>query len=258
MKKISLLSMISLSLAIVGLGLSSCNQAEENVSTGDLITLVSVGEDGETILDGENLATVYELKGGDLSDEIGEWLMFMREEEKLAQDLYLAFEEEYNYRIFKNIARAESNHMDVILSYLNQYELDDPASEEHGVFVNGDLQNLYNELLEKGMESADEALKVGALVEEVDIADLAEVYDWEPEEDIIALTEALMLGSRNHLRAFTRILALRDITYVSLVLSVEDYEEIVNSPWERGTGLCWRISTRAGSELSTSSVNIYN
>ena len=245
--------MMSLSLAIAGLGLTACNQVEEGVDAAQIAQIVSVGDNGETILDIKNLQDGYAVKSGNITEEIADWLIFMREEEKVAHDLYLAFNEIYNYRIFQNITKAESNHMAVILTYLDEYELDDPASSDPGVFVNEDLQKLYDDLLEKGKISSSDALKVGALVEEVDIIDLAEVYSWEPGEDIIALAEALMLGSRNHLRAYTRVLGFRDIDYVPEVMSVEDFESIVNSPWERGTGLCRNIDTEAGTSFGYAS-----
>ncbi len=54
---------------------------------------------------------------------------------------------------------------------------------------------------------------VVALIEEVDIIDLADVYELSPGEDIIAVAEALMLESRNHLRAFNRTLGFQDVVY---------------------------------------------
>ena len=100
-------------------------------------------------------------------------LKFMREEEKVARDLYLAFYETWKLRIFSNIAASEQRHMDAILALLDKYGIADPASDlKPGEFADSDLQDLYDNLLAKGTASQTDALSVGALVEEVDIDDL--------------------------------------------------------------------------------------
>jgi len=55
-------------------------------------------------------------------------LLYMREEEKLARDVYLAKDDQWGLRVFRNIARAEQSHMDVILALLDKYEIPDPVS----------------------------------------------------------------------------------------------------------------------------------
>lgn len=62
------------------------------------------------------------------------------------------------------------------------------------ISVQTSFSHTENELVEKGSTSLEEALIVGTLIEEVDIIDLAEVYEMEPGEDITALAEDLMLG----------------------------------------------------------------
>lgn len=219
-----------------GITLSSCNSVAE-LNPGLPLNLVSVDNEGSTLIDGTVLKSLNTGTDAITADQ-AEWLKFMREEEKLARDLYLALSKDYTVPAFKNIARAEQNHMDAVLTVLNSYSLEDPASTEDGVFNNADLQALYNTLLNKGKISLVEALKVGALVEETDILDLAKVIDMNPGDDLTALTEALMLGSRNHLRAFVRVLKVNGVVYVPVALSTEDYTAIVTSDWERGTGFC--------------------
>lgn len=75
-------------------------------------------------------------------DEIA-GLKWMREEEKLAGDLYLSFYEAYEMRIFGNINRSEDAHANAVAVLLEVYEIEDPASNEKGVFNNDTLQNLY-------------------------------------------------------------------------------------------------------------------
>ena len=86
----------------------------------------------------------------------------MREEEKLADDVYIMLYEKWGKRIFQNISRSEQTHTDAIKALLTRYELPDPASSSTGVFTNPDLQTLYNDLIARGSESLAEAFEVGA------------------------------------------------------------------------------------------------
>jgi hypothetical protein len=54
-------------------------------------------------------------------------LLFMREEEKLARDVYLTLHDIWGTPVFANIATSEQQHMDAILKLLNTYKLPDPT-----------------------------------------------------------------------------------------------------------------------------------
>ncbi|CAB48959.1 DUF2202 domain-containing protein [Pyrococcus abyssi] len=143
-----------------------------------------------------------------LSDEEANSLLYMIEEEKLARDVYLKLYNETGLIIFDRIAQSEQRHMDAVLMLIEKYNLTAPDTlNEIGVFENEELQNLYNELVEMGSQSVVDALKVGALIEEIDIKDLEEWLSKVDNEDIKVVFENLMDGSKNHLRAFTKVLA---------------------------------------------------
>ena len=164
-------------------------------------------------------------------------LQFMREEEKLARDVYLAMYEQYGTRAFRNIARAEQRHMDAILNVLTTYGLEDPALEEAGTFANAKLQALYDQLIETGMQSETDALMVGALIEEVDIEDLVAAMGRTSNSLLLGVYGNLQEGSNNHLRAFARNLeALTGETYTAQHLSQEDVETILAQDRGRGRG----------------------
>ena len=162
-------------------------------------------------------------------------LLFMREEEKLARDVYLSLYEHWELRLFQQIARAESRHMAQTLFLLHKYELEDPVGHNGlGVFANPDLQALYEQLAASGAASVESALLVGAAIEDLDIRDLQRGLERTNNEDIGMLYQNLMKGSRNHLRAFIRALERRGVAYEPLYLSAQHYLEIVNSPREKG------------------------
>lgn len=136
-----------------------------------------------------------------------EGLVFMREEEKLARDVYLYFESLYPVPIFGNIAESEQRHMDAILTLLLRYGLDDPAlDKEPGEFTDPTLQSLYDQLVAQGSASLEDALAVGVLIEETDIEDLEANLLNVIHKDIRRVYENLLRGSRNHLSAFQSLL----------------------------------------------------
>jgi len=129
-------------------------------------------------------------------------LVFMREEEKLARDVYLYLYDEWELPIFSNIAASEQNHMDAIKKMLDKYGIADPALGP-GVFSESSgLQSLYDELINKGVQSKVAAFEVGVTIEEKDIEDLEEAKVNTNHKDILNVYNNLLDGSWNHLAAF--------------------------------------------------------
>jgi hypothetical protein len=169
-------------------------------------------------------------------DEIG-GLNLMREEEKLAYDVYSYLYQRWHLKIFDNIARSESTHMDAMLTLLDRYSLEDPAEgQTHGQFTDKVLQQLYYELTHSGSQSELEALKVGALIEEIDILDLQQQLDRVVDnQDVIVVYQNLQKGSRNHLRAFVRNMSARGYTYSPQRMTRGQFDTIIDAPMERGS-----------------------
>ena len=141
--------------------------------TGSLFTNV-FAQRGDDTFDRGNTLSINSAEQGDLSKEEIEGLLLMREEEKLARDVYTALYEKWNLRVFKSIGQgSEATHMDAMKRLLDRYNLEDPVGEDvPGVFQNEELQKAYNELVEKGSKSIGDALLVGAYIEDLDIYDL--------------------------------------------------------------------------------------
>lgn len=156
-------------------------------------------------------------------------LQFMREEEKLARDVYLTLDETWNLRIFQNISRAEQTHMDAVATLLDRYDISDPVGGNMiGVFTDPDLQALYDQLVAQGNQSLTDALLVGAAIEEIDILDLKERLAQTDDADIVRLYENLLRGSSNHLRAFvTNLERQTGETYEPVYMDQDDYETLM-------------------------------
>lgn len=164
-------------------------------------------------------------------------LIFMREEEKLARDVYQVMSGLYSQPIFKNIAKSEQKHMDQVLCLLQYYNIPDPASAEVGVFTNTDLQALYDALIAQGSVSLVEALKVGATIEDKDIFDLTEEMMLTANPAIINVFTNLACASGNHMRSFSALLLKKGVTYVPQFISQEEYDAIIGTPAQSCGGL---------------------
>lgn len=127
----------------------------------------------------------------------------LREEEKLARDVYLTLAQRWNVPIFSNIARSESNHMAAVKTLIVKYGLPDPVVDNSvGAFTNPVFAELYQDLVAAGSASLVEAYEVGIVIEELDIDDLTEALLEVEKADIRTVFENLLSGSENHLAAF--------------------------------------------------------
>lgn len=132
-----------------------------------------------------------------------EGLIRMREEEKLARDIYLALYARWGKRVFSNIIQSEQRHMDAIKRLLDRYQLQDPAAgKDVGVFESDEIQKLYDDLAAEGSSSLESAFKVGVAVEKLDIQDLSLLLGKTDHADIRTVYKNLLSASRRHLKAF--------------------------------------------------------
>lgn len=184
--------------------------------------------------------------GTSLTDDETESIKYMREEEKLARDVYFSMNAKYNTGPFNNIIKAEQTHMDLVKDLLLKYNIEDPVTgDETGSFTNSDIKELYTKFFDQGNISLIDALKAGALIEETDIADLDKQLKVTQNKDIKDTYEYLRHGSENHLRAFVRNLKANGIEYSPVILPKEDFDKIItaennrkfkNSGWCNGKG----------------------
>jgi hypothetical protein len=185
----------------------------------------------------------------DLSQAEEDALTWMWQEEKLARDVYLALFEQWELPIFWRIASSEQRHMDAVRALLEKYKMSNTAELHAGEFNAPELEDLYAELVQMGGESEDDALHVGATIEDLDISDLKRLLNDVDNKDIQIVFGNLLQGSMNHLRAFNRLLGGE---YEAQYLTQEEVNEIVSMPRERGRyGIRNRQSAECGSEAGS-------
>lgn len=161
-------------------------------------------------------------------------LEYMREEEKLARDVYRTLFGIWGLPVLDNISESEQVHTTQVEDMLEKYRLPDPVVDDAtGVFVDQELAVLYDTLIVEGSRSSLKALYVGAAIEEIDMIDLQRAIDETDNADIQRLYENLMSGSRNHLRAYVDQIENLGIVYEAQYLPQVEVDSIVDSPVER-------------------------
>ncbi len=169
-------------------------------------------------------------------------LAYMREEEKLAHDVYVTLGKHWDLPPFRRIPQSELQHMEAMRALLVSANLPDPAvGKKTGEFSDPHLRALYVRLVEQGSTSRKDALVVGATIEDLDLHDLKVAAAATKDENARAVYANLARASRNHLRAFTSLLAAEGGAYAPQFIDAATYASILAGPMERGgPGGCGR------------------
>ncbi|TWU08574.1 DUF2202 domain-containing protein [Stieleria varia] len=159
-------------------------------------------------------------------------LQRMWEEEKLARDVYNRLAQTSKLMIFRNISRAESQHMQSIERVMRTGAGNGATLQDvPGVFSYPEYQQLYQSLVASGTQNPLAALMVGAKVEEMDIADLRQLLTRTNDAQVRQVLQHLMRGSQNHLRAFASQIAIQGGTYNAEFLTQAEFDQTA-----RGSG----------------------
>jgi rubrerythrin len=96
------------------------------------------------------------------------------------------------------------------------------------------VQKIYNDLVVKGKGSIENAYRVGAWIEDLEIHDLTNCMARISKPDIKQVFENLRRGSHNHLRTFNRQLTSLDVDYKPEYISQSEFDQIVSQGVEQG------------------------
>jgi len=199
---------VSSAILIVGCG-SSGSENDSSTSTSDLPSQVQDAIDAPRSI---------------LSQELTNTLSYMGNEERLAYDVYNELYRQYGTKQFTNIAtKSEYKHITAVQQLVQKYKMNDdinftnvdlPAlgymntpieDMQAGTYDIAKIQKLYDDLIAIGSTSEIDALKVGCMVEVVDITDL-DAYIILAEQsnasDVIDVFNFLRDGSYTHYWSF--------------------------------------------------------
>ena len=185
-------------------------------------------------------------------------LIFMREEEKLARDVYLALAALYAQpSTFEIIGEgSEQTHTDTVRDILEKYGIPTPNPTANdlpssiGVFSGADygwyFTEKFNALVDRGRVSLLEALYVGAFIEELDMLDIVgcpkvivETNDvigagecgltYTDAADLQTMYTHLVDGSKSHLRSYVKNIEaiIGEGNYIAQVLTQEEVDAIL-------------------------------
>jgi hypothetical protein len=153
-------------------------------------------------------------------------MRFIWEEEKTARDLYVSFYRETNQSIFANLIWSEQNHMDQVKSIMDRYGVSTPVPDQ-GALENQTLIQIYTDLLSRGNRSDQEALMAAATFEEISITDLQKEIAATDNQEVIAVYQGLLAGSRKHLRSYVNDLKEQGIAYTPQYLSKAEFDDVM-------------------------------
>ncbi len=150
---------------------------------------------------------------GTVTESEGAGLLFMREEEKMARDVYAYLYAKYNSFVFGNITKSENAHMLATLRLITAFKVTDNSNNNPGEFTNTHIKDLYQQLITMGNISLIDALKVGVLIEQTDISDLDKEILAVQNASIKTVYTNLKAGSNAHLKAFSWNLKILGVVY---------------------------------------------
>ncbi|MDQ7046736.1 MAG: DUF2202 domain-containing protein [Sulfurovum sp.] len=246
------------SLIVIGtvFGMMGCGDGDSSLVENGDSSLGSAGLVEETLILGtESISPeIQEIIDGSISEisqELTNTLSFMGNEERLAYDIYNYLYLKFGNKAFTNIAtKGEYQHISLVQKLIQKYKLSDDVyftnvevplgymntaieDMEAGVYDVSKIQDLYDALIARAT-NVTEALKVGCIVEVVDIMDLDHyilVAEAEGATDIIEVFKVLRAGSYNHYWTFDGALqdgccaTAREILGTTECPTKEDYPE---------------------------------
>ncbi len=190
-----------------------------------------------------------------LTQDVKDALAYMGNEERLAYDVYMNL---YNYHLengneirqFTNIAtRSEIKHVEIVQDLVRKYNLnpEDTTNVENpvatkdiafedmpmGKYDVASIQELYDMLYAKGIQSTQDALEVGCMVEVTDVNDLDRWILKAQEanaQDVLDGFQILIEGSYNHYWAFDKGLKNMGVTEGCGVLGADYAKTIQEYP----------------------------
>lgn len=165
-----------------------------------------------------------------LSEDEKEDIVSLMYEEKMAKDVYVTLNKTWGNRLFTNIIQAEEQHMNTLIMLAEVYEIEIPKvilTERNGVYDKAGISRLYDQLVMEGRISENQAMMVGAKIEELDIRDLRKAIANTDNKDLLGVYQQLENAAIRHLNAFVRNLERNNISYQPVILTMEEYNNII-------------------------------
>jgi hypothetical protein len=228
MKKYNIISWANTLAFAAIFTVTACEQTQSIADGGLPVSTPIAATAGLAQADYALLSMVFDSTAA-ITEQEASMLSAMKEEEKLARDVYMNLYEKWGSNVFLNISKSEQRHVDAVVKLMAYYNMPDTVVEEPGLFASEELKALYDTLTGAGSVSEAEAFKTGALIEDMDIHDLDLNLAVVTNANVALVFGNLKSGSYNHLVAFTRQLTAMGITYTPVFISAEEYNLILTT-----------------------------
>lgn len=137
------------------------------------------------------------------SPEAAKGYVNLFEAERVAAEVYAVLAEKWDGRPFSKIMEAEKTHMTAVSSVVERMGSKAPQTVA-GKYQMEEFQALYDSMVTRGSTSREDAMEVGAEIEEMSIRDLLVWRKAEKDVTVQKVLDNLIRGSSNHLKAFLR------------------------------------------------------
>jgi hypothetical protein len=158
-------------------------------------------------------------------------LINVHDNQKLSLFVYDSLFAIWGINPFGNIRYAEDQHVHFLDDVAENYAL---VLDENGIsnnnpgFITQQAETIYQESISKGSLSVVDALKRGALLEEMSLLVLHEAKAVTIKSDLLHTFDILAMGSKNHLQAFNKRLKMYGVNYEPGILEPKDFKNIIN------------------------------
>ena len=214
---------------------------------GLVLTVVGCGDGSSVSGEEEVVPPISELPSSTLTQDLKESIAHMYNEEGLAYDVYMNIYKLQAVQQLQNIAtKSEIKHIDAVNELAIKYDLnitdypDLPAPYSVAGIGDGNysveaINVLYDILYTKGIQSRQDALEVGCMVEVVDIDDLDKYIALAKESnatDVLEVFNFLITGSYKHYQQFDK--GLKDMgvaTGCCIVPAALGYDSFCNDEY---------------------------
>jgi rhodanese-related sulfurtransferase len=167
---------------------------------------------------GQNVTASNELSQVEISN-----LYYLRDEEKMAYDVYQVLGDKWSIQAFQNISNSEERHQSKVVGLMEKYTLEDKSKNlVVGKFSDQEIRKIYETLVAEGSKSLLSAFYVGATIEILDISDLDRMLTQTQKSDLIQVFQKLKMGSENHLSAFKKQISRFETFDESKLIKIEN------------------------------------
>jgi hypothetical protein len=246
----ALLAIFAVSLSLASCSKESSPNSQELLVSSTPSEIIEVKSDGATTFALSGVTPAFDSTADLTADEI-EFIFAVREDEKIARDLYISFFGKFGLKPFENIGKAEDNHIKATEKLFDYYEIDYPALSGNGKFENAIRQKLFDSLLLKVNTELD-AFKVMAVLEESNIVEYGAVIKTVVNPNIKMVIENLAKASANHFKAAIRQITALGGTYTPEFLTQEQYRAVIAIGFEKGKRYMYKnngSTTNSGNRL---------